>query len=82
MHRGKNEKVIGIMNDKLGGKIMTEFAVSRAKACSYLIDYSDENKKIKCTKEATQLENKINLEKNDIEEDSRTESYQEFVKTM
>ena len=50
MQRGKNEKVIGIMNDKLGGKIMTEFAVSRAKACSYLIDYSDENKKIKCTK--------------------------------
>ena len=38
------------MNDKLGGKIMTEFAVSRAKACTCLIDYSDENKKIKRTK--------------------------------
>ena len=33
----KNEKVIGLMKNQLGGKIMKEFAVLRATTYSYLI---------------------------------------------
>ena len=38
------------MKDKLGGQIMKEFVVLRAKTFSYLKDNNDENKKVKDTK--------------------------------
>ena len=61
LSRGTNKKVIGIFKDELGGKIMEEFVMLRAKTYSYLIDgYNNEdyekkiykiiNKKAKGTK--------------------------------
>ena len=46
----KNKKVIGLMKDDLGGKIMTEFIALRPKTYSYLIDDDSEAKKAKGTK--------------------------------
>ena len=47
---GKNKKVIGLMKDELGGKIMTEFVALRPKAYSCLMDDGYSNKKAKGTK--------------------------------
>ena len=44
---GKNKKVIGLMKDKLGVKIMTKFVALRSKTCSYLTDDCKEDKKAK-----------------------------------
>ena len=46
---GKNEKVIGLMKDELGGKIITEFVTFRPKTYSYLTDDGKEDKKAKGT---------------------------------
>ena len=46
---GRNKKVIGMMKDELGGKIMTEFAALRPKTYSYLIDDGNSHKKAKGT---------------------------------
>ena len=46
----KNKKLIGLMKDELGRKIMTQFVGLRAKTYSYLIDDSNEDKKAKGTK--------------------------------
>ena len=43
------EKVIGLMKDELGGKIMTKFVGLRAKTYSYLLDNGSEGKKAKGT---------------------------------
>ena len=47
---GKNEKMIGLMKDKLGGKIMIEFVALRPKNYSYLMGDYSEAKKAKRTK--------------------------------
>ena len=46
---GKNKKVIGLMKDELGGKIITEFVTLRPKTSSFLTDYG-KDKKAKGTK--------------------------------
>ena len=47
---GKNKRVIGLMKDELGGKIITEFITLRPKAFTYLTGDGKEDKKAKGTK--------------------------------
>ena len=47
---GNNKKVIGLMKDELGGKIITEFVTLRPKTYSFLTDDGKEDKKAKGTK--------------------------------
>ena len=48
--KGKNKKVIGLMKDKLGWKVITKFVGLKAKTYSYLIDNASEDKKAKSAK--------------------------------
>ena len=45
-----NKNVIGLMEDKLGGNIITEFFALRLKTYSYLTDNDENVKKAKGTK--------------------------------
>ena len=47
---GKKKKVVGLLKDELGGKIMTEFIAFIPKTCSYLMDDGTSDKKAKGTK--------------------------------
>ena len=57
----KKKKIIGLMKDQLGGKIMTKFVELRAKSYSYLIDDGSENKKTKGTKQSV-MKRKVKFE--------------------
>ena len=46
---GKNRKIIGLMKDELGGKIITKFVTLRPKTYSFLTDDGKEDKKAKGT---------------------------------
>ena len=52
----KNKKVIGFMKDKLGSKIMTEFAALKQKTYSYWTDNNEENIHAKGTKKCVAKE--------------------------
>ena len=54
---GKNKKVIGLMKDELGGKIITGFVTLRPKTYSYLTDDGKEDKKAKGTKKMRNKKN-------------------------
>ena len=47
---GKNKKVIGLMKDELGGKIMKEFVGLRPKCYAYLMHDDSIDEKAKGTK--------------------------------
>ena len=47
---GKNKKIIGLMKDELGGKIITNFVTLRPKIYLFLTDDGKEDKKAKGTK--------------------------------
>ena len=49
MSKRKNEKVIGLIKDELGEKIMTQFVRVRAKNYGYLIDNRSHDNKAKGT---------------------------------
>ena len=76
--RGKNKKVIELIKDELGGKIMIEFAALRSETYSYLADGNDEyNRLIIISQQRFRSEkhnvfnekvNKIALTANDITE--------------
>ena len=62
-----NKKVIGLMKDELGGKIITEFVALRPKGYSYLTDDDKNVKKAKGTKRVLKFNDCKNcLFKNEI----------------
>ena len=49
---GENKKELGFFKDELGGKIMKEVCVLRAKTWAYRMDNDSEKRKAKGTKKA------------------------------
>ena len=88
------KKVIGLMKDELGGKIMAKFVGLRAKTYSYFIDGGSQEKKTNSSKKLVMKRNLkfenykscknnsiINhLEKSKIDIDSVKENHKEFRK--
>ena len=61
MNYQKEKKVIGLMKDELGGKIITKFVELRGKTYSHLIDDSNEDKKAKGTEKCV-IKRKLRFE--------------------
>ena len=57
----KKKKVIGLIKEELGGKIMAKFVGLRAKTYSYLIDDSSKDQKAKGTKKCV-MKRKLKFE--------------------
>ena len=62
LSKGKNKKVIGLMKDEFGEKIMTKFVGLRAKTYSHLTDDGSEDKKAKGTKKCV-IKRKLKFER-------------------
>ena len=60
--KAKNKKLIGLMKDELGGKIMANFVGLRVRTYSYLIDDGSEDKKAKGTKKCV-IKRKLKFDK-------------------
>ena len=60
--KGKNKKVIGLIKDELGGKIVTKFFGLRGKTYSCLIDDDGEDRKAKGTKKCV-IKRKLKIKK-------------------
>ena len=58
----KIKKVIGLMKDKLSGKIMKEFAALRAKSYSYLTNNNNKDKKKQKTQKSVALKKQLKFE--------------------
>ena len=67
MPKRKNKKVIGLIKDEFGGKIMPKCIGLRAKTFSYLIDDGIEDKKAKAQKSAIKRKLKFENYKNCLE---------------
>ena len=67
LSKEKIKKVIPLMKDELGEKIMTRFVWLRVITYSYLIDESSEDKKVRGTKSGSKKENKNCLEATQVE---------------
>ena len=61
MPKGTNKKVIGLMKDELGRKIITKLVGLRAKTYSYLIDDSNEDEKNKKAQKSVSWKENLNL---------------------
>ena len=59
--KGNNKKVIYVLKDELGGRIMKEFVGLRPKTYIYLIEVGSQDKKVKSTKKCV-IKRKINFE--------------------
>ena len=57
LRTGKNKKVVGLMKDELGGKVITEFVALRPMTYSYLTDDCKEDKKARETKKCVVKKN-------------------------
>ena len=53
----KSKQLIKLIKDQLDGKLISEFALLKPKACSYSMDDGDENKKAKGIKSVSSNKN-------------------------